>query len=56
MYKKLKYKLDGADVVRTDMIYHKTKKLYIPFDPDNIDYQEYLEWSAIEGNVPEEAD
>ncbi len=27
----------------------------IPFDPDNTDYQEYLEWVA-EGNQPEEAD
>tara|TARA_Y100000004_G_scaffold69615_1_gene78156 strand:+ start:155 stop:517 length:363 start_codon:yes stop_codon:yes gene_type:complete len=24
---------------------------YIPFDPDNTDYQEYLEWIA-EGNTP----
>jgi hypothetical protein len=27
----------------------------IPFDPDNIDYQEYLKWVA-EGNTPEAAD
>jgi hypothetical protein len=27
----------------------------IPFDPDNTDYQEYLEWVA-EGNTPEEAE
>jgi|TARA_B110000879_G_scaffold179568_1_gene235608 hypothetical protein len=27
----------------------------IPFAPDNIDYQEYLEWVA-EGNTPEAAD
>tara|TARA_R100000234_G_scaffold119328_2_gene101958 strand:+ start:152 stop:310 length:159 start_codon:yes stop_codon:yes gene_type:complete len=27
----------------------------IPFDPDNTDYQEYLEWVA-KGNTPEEAD
>ena len=27
----------------------------IPFDPDNTDYQEYLQWVA-EGNEPEPAD
>ena len=30
--------------------------LCIPFDPNNIDYQEYLEWKAIDGNEPEAAD
>jgi len=28
--------------------------LSIPFDPDNTDYQEYLQW-LDEGNTPEEA-
>ena len=30
-------------------------RLFIPFDPANRDYQEYLAWKA-EGNEPEEAD
>ena len=28
---------------------------FIPFDPDNTDYQAYLKWVA-EGNQPEPAD
>jgi hypothetical protein len=28
---------------------------YIPFDPDNTDYQAYLKWVS-EGNTPEQAD
>ena len=28
---------------------------FIPFDPDNSDYQEYLEWVA-EGNTPDPAE
>jgi len=28
----------------------------IPFEPANTDYQEYLEWKAIDGNEPEAAD
>jgi hypothetical protein len=29
--------------------------LYIPFDPDNTDYQAYLKWLA-DGNTPELAE
>ena len=31
------------------------QKTYIPFDLENLDYQEYLKWVA-EGNTVEEAD
>ena len=33
----------------------KTSMQSIPINPDNIDYQKYLEWVA-EGNTPEPAD
>ena len=44
------YKLQtmGQSVKRSDGV-------FIPFSPDNTDYQQYLEWLA-EGNVPTPAD
>ena len=30
--------------------------MQIPFDADNLAYQKYLKWKAIDGNEPEAAD
>ena len=37
------------------MILRISDMTYIPFDPDNTDYQAYLKWVA-EGNTPLPAD
>ena len=52
MYKKLTG-IDGAESTIT--VLRKSDNAVIPFDNNNADYQEYLEWVA-EGNTPEEAD
>jgi hypothetical protein len=51
MYKLLPDTLMGAAtcLLRLD------NNAYIPFDPDNTDYQAYLKWLS-EGNTPEAAD
>ena len=36
-------------------VYQIESRLWIPFDPANTDYQDYLKWLA-EGNTPEPAD
>ena len=36
-------------------VLHKARKAFIPFDENNVDYQEYLEWVDA-GNTPEAAD
>ena len=52
MYKQIN-KIDGT--LDTTQIQRLSDKAFIPFDPANTDYQEYLEWVA-DGGVPEEAD
>ena len=51
MYKKVN-NIIGQEA---DVIIRLSDMASIPKDPDNTDYQEYLEWVA-EGNTPEPAD
>jgi hypothetical protein len=52
MYKQLK-NIDGS--ISSGVIVRISDGAWIPFDPNNTDYQKYLEWLA-EGNTPEPAD
>ena len=47
MYKLVK----NPDGGQANIVLKVDKNKYIPFDPDNTDYQAYLEWLA-EGNTP----
>ena len=53
------YKLQNDETDKTIAIIKKgdtsINNVYIPLDPDNTDYQEYLKW-VEEGNTAEEAD
>jgi hypothetical protein len=51
MYKLVKDALDN----QTKAVQRLSDNAFIPFDPDNIDYQSYLSWLE-EGNTPEAAD
>jgi hypothetical protein len=51
MYKLIKNPLTNE----TNMVLRVADNAYIPFDPANIDYQEYLKWLE-EGNTPLPAD
>ena len=51
MYKLIKNPITN----KVNTILRIADNAYIPFDPDNTDYQAYLKWLA-EGNTPEAAD
>tara|TARA_R100000773_G_scaffold43939_1_gene43504 strand:- start:39 stop:230 length:192 start_codon:yes stop_codon:yes gene_type:complete len=55
-YKYLKSGVDSGNKQATDQILRTSDNSIIPFDEDNSDYQEYLEWKAIDGNEPEAAE
>jgi hypothetical protein len=50
MYKLIKNPITGE----IKMVKRIDDNAFIPFDPANTDYQEYLEWIAA-GNTPEAA-
>lgn len=53
MYKQCKNTITNE--IRTDLIQRISDNAFIPFDPDNTDYQAYLKWLE-EGNTPQPAD
>lgn len=52
MYKQYK-NLDG--LIGDNVVVRIADNAFIPFDPDNTDYQQYLKWLE-EGNTPEPAE
>ena len=52
MYKQIKLLFEGEEVTTIQRL---SDNAFIPFDPMNSDYQEYLAWVA-NGGVPEPAD
>jgi hypothetical protein len=49
------YKLIKNFQGKTELVKRIADNAYIPFDPANTDYQQYLKWVA-EGNTPLPAD
>jgi len=50
---KLTKNIDG--IINTTQVQRISDGAFIPLEPDNTDYQKYLEWLE-EGNTPEEAE
>jgi hypothetical protein len=46
-----KQNMDGTDGGIANVILRLSDNAFIPFDPDNTDYQAYLKWLE-EGNTP----
>jgi hypothetical protein len=55
MYKLLSKTQTPAGAVDSECIKRLSDNAFIPFDPANTDYQEYLEWLEA-GNTPIPAD
>ena len=55
MYKILSKTQTPAGMIDSECIKRLSDNAFIPFDPANTDYQEYLKWVA-EGNTPIPAD
>ena len=53
MYQQVKNLFD--ETAPSQVVKRLADNAFIPFDPANTDYQQYLEWLA-EGNTPEAAD
>jgi hypothetical protein len=54
MYKlQANFDVNGNSIPANTVI--KDGRMWIPFDPDNTDYQQYLKWLS-EGNTPTPAD
>jgi len=51
MYKLIKDSITN----QTNIVKRLSDNAFIPFDPDNTDYQEYLRWLEA-GNTPEPAE
>ena len=52
MYKQAPFNWDGSHAA---YVIHVADNAFIPFNPDNTDYQQYLKWLEA-GNAPEPAE